>query len=90
MAALVPAGDGSAELKRVFVTEGARGRGLAGDLLAAAEGTARDAGVRVIRLETGPRSVAAIALYEKHGYRHIPLFGQYVGSASSVCMEKVL
>ncbi|CAN5150179.1 GNAT family N-acetyltransferase [soil metagenome] len=90
MAALVAKGDGSAEVKRVFVEDRARGQGLAGELLAAVEAAGRDAGVRVIQLETGPRSVAAIALYEKRGYRHIPLFGQYVGSASSVCMEKAL
>lgn len=90
MAALVVKADGSAEVKRVFVEDRARGRGLAGELLEAVEQAARDAGVGVIQLETGPKSAAAIALYEKHGYRHIPLFGQYVGSESSVCMEKTL
>jgi putative acetyltransferase len=90
MAALVVKADGSAEVKRVFVAESARGQGLAGDLLEAVEGAARDAGVRVIQLETGPLSTAAIALYEKRGYRHTPPFGQYIGSASSVCMEKAL
>ncbi len=90
MAALVVKHDGSAEVKRVFVEDRARGQGLAGQLLAAVETAGRQAGVRVIQLETGPRSVAALALYEKHGYRHIPLFGQYIGSASSVCMEKRL
>jgi len=90
MAALVVKADGSAEMKRVFVEDRARGQGLAGQLLDAVEALARAAGVGVIQLETGPRSVAALALYEKHGYRHIPLFGQYLGSASSVCMEKSL
>lgn len=90
MAALVVRGDGSAEVKRVFVEERARGRGLAGQLLDAVEATARDAGVGVIQLETGPRSLAAIALYESRGYQHIPLFGQYIGSQSSVCMQKQL
>lgn len=90
MAALVARGDGSAELKRLFVRDRARGQGVASGLLDAVGGAARDAGVGVIQLETGPLSTAAIALYEKHGYRHIPLFGQYIGSASSVCMEKSL
>ncbi|WP_268236635.1 hypothetical protein [Salinibacterium xinjiangense] len=36
------------------------------------------------------RSTAAVALYEKRGYRHIPRFGDYVDSASSVCMELAL
>lgn len=90
MVALVSASDGSAEIKRLFVDDSARGSGIASGLLTAVEDFARGTGVAVIRLETGPRSDAALALYEKHGYRHIPLFGQYIGSGSSVCMEKVL
>jgi putative acetyltransferase len=90
MAALVAGSDGSTELKRLFVEDRARGRGLAGDLLERVEVHARAAGVGVIRLETGTRSDAAIALYEKRGYTHIPPFGEYIGSASSVCMEKSL
>lgn len=90
MAALVRKVDGSAELKRMFVRASARGEGLAGLLLDAVEENARDAGLGVIRLETGTRSTAAIALYEKRGYRHIPKFGKYLDSESSVCMEKSL
>ena len=90
MAALVDGRDGSAELKRLFIEDRARGRGLARELLAAVEEAARASGATVIRLETGPRSDAALALYRSSGYRDIPLFGQYIGSASSVCMEKVL
>jgi putative acetyltransferase len=89
-AALVEAGDGSAELKRMFVDASARGGGIARRLIDAVEEHARGAGLRVIRLETGTRSAAAIALYERCGYVHIPRFGQYVDSATSVCMEKVL
>ncbi|MGV8882776.1 MAG: GNAT family N-acetyltransferase [Rhodoglobus sp.] len=89
-AALVERGDGSAELKRLFVDDSARGKGLAAGLLTAIEAHARDAAVRVIQLETGPKSFAAIALYEKHGYVRIPNFGQYVGDPHSYCMEKAL
>ncbi len=90
MVAVVDGGDGTVELKRLFIEDRARGRGLARQLIAAVEEHARDSGATVIRLETGPRSDAALALYRSSGYRDIPLFGQYVGSASSVCMEKVL
>lgn len=89
MAALVVA-DSGAELKRMFVDDAARGQGLAGQLLDALEAHARDAGVTVIRLETGNRSDAAIALYEKRGYVRIPRFGEYVDSASSICMQLTL
>lgn len=89
MAALVVADSGT-ELKRMFVDPAARGQGLAGQLLDALEEHARDAGVAVIRLETGNRSDAAIALYEKRGYVRIPRFGEYVDSASSICMQLTL
>ncbi|CAN5298117.1 hypothetical protein BH09ACT5_BH09ACT5_16670 [soil metagenome] len=89
MAALVGAGS-DPELKRLFVHDDARGRGLAGVLLDAVELHARDAGARVIRLETGNRSTAALALYEKRGYLRIPRFGEYAESESSVCMELAL
>jgi putative acetyltransferase len=44
--ALVPHGDGTAELKRMVVDEAARGRGIGRALLAAIETAARAAGVR--------------------------------------------
>jgi len=90
MGALVDRGDGSAELKRMFVHDRARGRGIARGVLSAIEAHARAAGIRVIQLETGPKQLAAIALYERHGYARIPNFGQYVGDEFSVCMEKSL
>ncbi|WP_348789082.1 GNAT family N-acetyltransferase [Leifsonia sp. NPDC080035] len=90
MAALVAKHDGSAELKRMFVRPEARGRGLASALLGAVESAAADAGVAVLRLETGPRQPAAIALYERRGYSPIPLFGEYIGDPNSICYEKAL
>ena len=89
MAALV-AGEEFSELKRLYVDDAARGQGVAAALLGAIEQHAREAGTRIIRLETGPKSFAAIALYEKLGYTRIPNFGQYVGDPHSYCMEKAL
>jgi putative acetyltransferase len=88
--ALVDRGDGSAELKRMFLHESARGRGMAGELMWALEVHARASGISVIQLETGPKQPAAVALYERHGYVHIANFGQYIGDEFSVCMEKRL
>lgn len=90
MAALVERGDGTAELKRMFVRAGARGRGIAGGILSIIEETARSRDVTLLQLETGPLQLEAIGLYEKHGYRRIPNFGQYVGDEFSLCMEKQL
>jgi putative acetyltransferase len=90
MAALVAKDDGSAELKRMFVHEDARGRGLASALLRAVEGAASTTGIATLRLETGPLQDAAIALYERAGYTRIPNFGPYVGDPHSVCYAKDL
>lgn len=93
IAALVvdPGGPQSgAELKRMFVHEDARGRGLARALLSAVEAAAADAGVPELRLETGPLQHAAIALYERSGYARIPNFGPYTDDPYSVCYAKPL
>ena len=89
-AALVDNGDGTAELKRMFVSPAARGLGVASTLLTAIETRALSLGATTVLLETGHPQVAAIALYEKHGYEHIAQFGQYVGDPTSVCMKKTL
>jgi putative acetyltransferase len=90
MAALVERGDGTAELKRMFVPPAARGRGTAADLLRAVEAHATSSSIHLIQLETGPLQDAAIRLYERAGYRPIPNFGKYVGDPNSVCYEKSL
>ncbi len=90
MAALVDRGDGSGELKRLFVDEGGRGRGVATAIMEALEQAARERGVRILQLETGPKQLAAIALYERRGYERIENFGPYVGDEFSVCMQKAL
>jgi putative acetyltransferase len=88
MAALVDRGDGSAELKRMFVPDAARGRGVATALLAELERFAGAARISLIQLETGPLQYAALALYERAGYALIPNFGKYAGDPNSVCFEK--
>jgi putative acetyltransferase len=90
MAAIVDRGDGSGELKRMFVPEAARGRGVASTVLRTLEDFARGRGVHTIQLETGPRQHAALALYEHSGFSPIPNFGKYVGDPNSVCFEKKL
>jgi GNAT superfamily N-acetyltransferase len=60
-----------AELKRMYVVPGARGRGVARVLLAALEDGARALGYRRVRLDTGAQQPHALALYERAGYRAI-------------------
>jgi putative acetyltransferase len=90
MAALVERGDGTAEVKRMFVRPEARGLGIARRILDLLDETARAHSVHTVQLETGPLQPEAIGLYEKHGYHRIPGFGPYAGDDYSVCMEKSL
>ena len=89
-AAVVDRGDGSAEIKRVFVADAARGLGIGHGLLEALETHARTSGISTLQLETGLPQVAAIALYEKHGYERIHRFGRYRDDPTSYCMQKHL
>ncbi|MCC6469983.1 MAG: GNAT family N-acetyltransferase [Alphaproteobacteria bacterium] len=81
---------GKAEIKRMFVSEAARGKGVARALLAAIEEAARGAGIEKIRLETGIASHAALALYRRFGYRERGPFGDYRPDPVSVFMQKRL
>ncbi|MEU5091833.1 GNAT family N-acetyltransferase [Streptomyces sp. NPDC021356] len=82
--------DGDAELKRMFVVESMRGRGLARRILAALEDDAREAGrVRMV-LETGDQQPEAIALYTSSGYEPCAKFGYYREYESSLCYAKAL
>ncbi|MBB4682124.1 GNAT family N-acetyltransferase [Crossiella cryophila] len=80
--------DGDAELKRMFVVQAARGRGLARVLLAELERTALAAGRRRMVLETGTEQPEAIALYSSSGYAPIAKFGVYAGYDNSRCFGK--
>jgi putative acetyltransferase len=86
---------GFAEVKRMYVREIARGCGAAQALLARIEAEARDAGLAVLRLETGDRQVAAMRFYERAGFRRCAAFGAYAAMppsavATSVFFEKGL
>ncbi|MEV4349363.1 GNAT family N-acetyltransferase [Actinoplanes sp. NPDC049596] len=61
-------GHGVAELQRVYVRPAFRGRGIARQLIVWIEEEALAAGRSVIRLETGPCSPAAVALFQSSGY----------------------
>ncbi len=88
--AIVLAGDGTAEIKRMFVTEAARGTGTAQALMETLETAARAEGIATLRLETGIHSHAALRLYERHGYTVRGPFGSYAEDPLSVFMEKAI
>ncbi|NUP77989.1 MAG: GNAT family N-acetyltransferase [Nonomuraea sp.] len=58
---------GGQEVTRLFVTPAARGRGLAARLL----GTVREAAGEPVKLEVSDEGRAAIALYERLGWRRV-------------------
>jgi GNAT superfamily N-acetyltransferase len=63
-----------AELKRMWVDPGSRGLGLGRRLLMELERHTREAGARVVRLETNRVLKEAIQLYRNSGYREVPAF----------------
>jgi GNAT superfamily N-acetyltransferase len=80
----------TAEVKRMYVTPRARGRGLARVVLAHLERTAAAAGAEAMVLETGDEQPEAIALYESSGYTRVVDFGHYAWSPKSRCFGKLL
>ncbi|ATN34270.1 GNAT family N-acetyltransferase [Rhizobium sp. ACO-34A] len=88
--ALVEAGDGTAEIKRMFVSPDARGLAIGRLLMEALEDGARTMGLGAIRLETGISQPEAIGLYRRFGFEEIPPFGSYRPDPLSLFMEKRL
>ena len=86
--ALAEAGDGTAEIKRMFVDPKARGLKVASKLMSALEAIAVEKRLRAVRLETGIYQPEAIALYRKYGYVQIEPFGSYLPDPLSLFMEK--
>ena len=76
------------ELKRMYVRPRFRGLGLAKAIVDRLADHARSHGVRLLRLETGVHQHAAIALYERMGFRSVPPFGSYREDPLSRFYEK--
>ncbi|GAA3831238.1 GNAT family N-acetyltransferase [Streptomyces phyllanthi] len=82
--------DGDAELKRMYVVDEARGKGLARRVLAALEDDARAAGRIRMVLETGSKQPEAVGLYTSSGYEPCAKFGYYRFHELSLCFAKRL
>src|SRR6185312_1562600 len=61
----------TAEIKRIYVVPDARGAGVARALISGLETAARGAGYRTIRLDTGAKQPASVALFSSSGYEQI-------------------
>ena len=76
------------EVKRMFVPEEQRGRGIAAALLDALTVASLARGCEVLRLETGIHQHDAIRLYERAGFVRRGPFGDYAADPLSVFMER--
>ncbi len=77
-----------AEIKRVFVIDQFRGRGLSHQIMHALENDLLRRGINLFRLETGTKQPEALGLYRKLGYLERAPFGTYEIDPFSVFMEK--
>lgn len=82
--------DGTAELKRIFVSDKARGLGLGRRIMARLEALAAERSVKTLYLETGPLNTEAVAMYRRLGYAECGPFADYVANPYSLFMTKKL
>ena len=79
-----------AEITRIHIDKSARGLRLGAAIVAELESAARSGGARRLMLETGPRRLPSLGLFEQFGFRRCPCWGEHVRSADSICLEKSL
>jgi putative acetyltransferase len=77
-----------AEIKRMFVLPGDRGKGIGYKILTELQNIALRLKLNVLRLETGVKQTKAIRLYEKFGFYKISAFGEYRPSGMCLFYEK--
>lgn len=85
--ALVEAGDGTGEIKRMFVDPDARGLKIGRLMMDALMGRGQELRLSAIRLETGISQPEAIGLYRKAGFVEIEPFAPYKPDPLSMFME---
>jgi putative acetyltransferase len=90
MGAHRPIDENSTEIRRMFSVHAVRRSGAARAILNALEDHAKSQGFKRLLLETGFRQLAAMRLYESHGFMRIPPFGPYASDPTSVCYAKPL
>jgi len=81
-----------AEVKRMYVRPHTRGNGVADAIIARLIREAIDAGLKIVRLETGTEQAAAMRFYERSGFSRCAAFEPYASMppkaiATSVFME---
>jgi putative acetyltransferase len=79
-----------AEVKRVFIKEEFRGKGISKQLMRLLEKRAIEKGFCKLVLESGAPLVEAMGLYKQLDYFIIENYGQYKDLKESICMQKIL
>jgi putative acetyltransferase len=82
--------DSSVEMKRMYVDDNYRNKGIATSILNELESWAREMNNAVAVLECGDEQKAAIHLYKKQGYIITEKYGQYINMPKSICLKKQL
>ena len=82
--------ENTVEIKRMYVPELHRNKGIASKILAELEAWAKELDATKCILETGIMQVEAIGLYLKNGYEKIENYGKYKGVANSICFAKTI
>ena len=85
--ALVEAGDGTGEIKRMFVDPQARGLKIGQLMMDAIIARGRELRLGAIRLETGISQPEATGLYRKAGFVEVEAFAPYKPDPLSMFME---
>lgn len=81
---------GYGEVKSMFTSDAARGKGVAAALLRQIEDTAIALKLPELKLETGTGLDAAHRLYERSGFTYTGPFGDYKAQPESLFMTKTL
>lgn len=76
------------EVKRVFVKESYRGRGIGGQMLEHLIKRASEMDYKYMLLETGAFLASSVRLYKRYGFEQIENYGDYKNMPESFCMGR--
>ena len=88
-AALVQEKPGEFELAKMAVTAAFQGKGISKMLIEKCLDKARELGATKVILVSNHKLTTALSLYEKYGFRHVPVTNTHYANAD-VMMEKIM
>lgn len=88
-AALINEGNGVFELAKMAVTDDHKGKGISKLLIEKCLEKAKELEAKKIYLQSNSLLTTALGLYEKYGFKHVPVVDSHYATAD-VRMEKIL